>query len=55
MTTKTAIAHFGGIKKLVDALGVWPQTVYSWGVRPPMGRQYEIAHKSKNILKVDKE
>lgn len=53
MTTKQAVEYFGGIKQLADVLGIWPQTIYSWGERPPKGRQYEIA--AMSALKVDKE
>lgn len=51
MTTKEAIDHFGGIKKLADALGIWAQGVYEWGEEPPMLRQYELEVKTKGVLK----
>jgi hypothetical protein len=51
MTTKEAIQHFGGVKQLADALGIWPQAVYAWGVCPPNAKQYEIEVKSKGALK----
>jgi hypothetical protein len=53
VTTKEAIEHFGGLKKLADALGVWPQVIYRWGDRPPMGRQYEIEVKTEGKLRAD--
>ena len=55
MTTKEAVAHYGGVKKLADALGVWPQVVYAWGERPPMSRQYELEVKTNHQLKADRE
>ena len=55
MTTEEAIQHFGGRKALADALGVWPQVIYQWGERPPMGRQYELEVKTGGVLKADRE
>jgi len=55
MTTKEAVDYFGGAKALADALGTWPQTIYSWGDRPPMGRQYELEIKTGGKLKADAE
>ena len=51
MTTQQAIYHYGSIKGLADALGVWPQVIYRWGEHPPMARQYELQVKTKNKLK----
>lgn len=53
MRTQEAIEHFGSIKKLADALGIWPQSVYLWGPRPPIARQYEIQVKSGGKLLAD--
>jgi len=53
MKTQEAIEHFGSIKKLADALGIWPQSIYLWGVRPPIARQYEIQVKSGGKLLAD--
>jgi DNA-binding transcriptional regulator YdaS (Cro superfamily) len=55
MTTEEAIQHFGGRKALADALGVWPQVIYQWGERPPMGRQYELEVRTSGVLKADRE
>lgn len=55
MTTQEAIDHYNGIKQLSDALGTWPQTIYQWGERPPMARQYELEVKTKGKLKADRE
>jgi hypothetical protein len=53
MKTEEAIAHFGNLKKLADALNVWPQVIYQWGEKPPMSRQYELEVKTKGTLKAD--
>lgn len=42
MKTKDAIEFFGSLKKLADALGVWPQAVYRWGEDVPPLRAYQI-------------
>lgn len=55
MKTEEAIRWYGGVKRLADALGVWPQVVYKWGERPPMARQYEIQVRTKGELKADDE
>ena len=55
MNTQEAVAHYGGVKKLADALGVWPQVVYAWGEKPPMSRQYELEVKTEGQLKADRE
>jgi len=51
MTTQEAIDHFGGVKKLADALGIWVQAVYEWGDEPPILRQYELEVRTKGALK----
>lgn len=53
MTKKEALEYFGGIKKLADVLGVWPQAVYAWPEDLPRSRQFEIHFKSNGELKVD--
>ncbi len=53
MKTKEAIEHFGGIKNLADALGIWPQTVYQWGEKVPKGRAYQLQVITKEKLKVN--
>ena len=53
MKTQEAIDYFGTLKKLADALGVWPQVIYQWGDTPPMGRQYELEVKTAGALKAD--
>lgn len=42
MKTKDAIALFGSIKGLADALGIWPQGIYRWGEDVPELRAYQI-------------
>jgi transcriptional repressor of cell division inhibition gene dicB len=55
MTTKEAIEYYGGRKALADALGVWPQVIYTWGEYPPMARQYELEVKTDGALKARRE
>jgi hypothetical protein len=55
MTTQEAIQHYGGIRRLAEELKVWPQVIYSWGDRPPMGRQYELEVKTEGALKADRD
>lgn len=42
MRKKDAIAAFGGVKSLADALGIWPQAVYGWPDTVPELRQWQI-------------
>ena len=51
MKTQDAIDYYGSVKKLADALGIWPHVIYRWGDTPPMARQYELEVKSKGKLK----
>ena len=55
MTTQEAIEHFGSVKKLADALGIWPQVIYTWGEAPPMARQYELEVKTGGTLRADRQ
>jgi transcriptional repressor of cell division inhibition gene dicB len=55
MTTKEAIEHYGSIKKLADALGMWPHVIYRWGEYPPKARQYELEVKTNRKLKAEKD
>lgn len=53
MKTQEAIEHFGSIRKLADALDIWPHTIYRWGEYPPKAKQYEIEVKSKGKLRAE--
>ena len=53
MKTQEAIDYFGGLRKLAEAMDVWPQVIYQWGETPPMGRQYELEVKTGGKLKAD--
>jgi hypothetical protein len=53
MKTKQAIEYFGGVARLAHALRIWPQSIYTWGEHPPIGKQYEIHVKSGGRLPVD--
>ncbi len=55
MTTQEAIDYYGSTKKLADALGIWPQVIYTWGDAPPMARQYELEVKTEGTLKADRQ
>jgi hypothetical protein len=55
MTTQEAIDHYGSVKKLADALGIWPQVIYTWGEAPPMARQYELEVKTGGTLRADRQ
>lgn len=55
MTTKEAVEFFGSYKQLADALGLWPQTVYQWGEKPPKGKQYEIEVRTDGKLKAERD
>lgn len=54
MTTEEARKHFGGVKGLADALGIWPHNISRWGEHPPKQRQYEIEVKSGGKLKAER-
>lgn len=53
MTTKEAIDHYGSIKALAEALGIWPHVIYRWKDEPPKARQYELEVKTKGALKAN--
>ena len=53
MKTRDAINHFGGIKKLAQALGIWPHNISRWGDDVPKARAYEIEVKTKGKLKAE--
>ena len=42
MTTQDLVEHFGSKIAIAKALGIWHTTISSWGVYPPLGRQYEL-------------
>lgn len=42
MKTKDVADHFGGKKKLADALGISPSAVSMWGDDIPDTRQFQI-------------
>lgn len=55
MKTKEAIEFFGGIKRLAEALDIWPHVIYRWGDHPPKARQYELQVKTGGKLRVEDE
>jgi transposase-like protein len=55
MSKSEAIAFYGGnISALARALGIHQSTVYSWGQRPPIGRQYQLQEITGGLLRADK-
>lgn len=48
-----AINHFGGVKPLADALGVWPAAVYKWGENVPELVAYKLHVITGGALKLD--
>ena len=51
MTTKEAIKHYKGVKKLAMALDIWPTAISKWGKEPPMLRQFELERLTEGKLK----
>jgi len=57
MKTQDAINYFsdkrgkGGIKRLADALGIWPQAVYQWGDDVPELQAFRLEILTKGELK----
>lgn len=48
-----AINHFGGVKPLADALGVWPAAIYKWGENVPELVAYKLHVITSGALKLD--
>lgn len=56
MNTQDVIKHFGSIKKVAEVLNITHvQSVYQWGDKVPMRRQYQIQLMTKGKLKADPE
>lgn len=56
MNTQDAIKHFGSIKKVAEVLNITRvQSVYQWGDKVPMRRQYQLQLLTKGKLKADPE
>ena len=53
MTTKEAIEFYGSIRKLAEALGIWPHAIYRWGKNPPKLRQFELERMTDGVLNAD--
>jgi hypothetical protein len=53
LKTEEAIRWYGGVKRLAEALKVWPQVIYKWGEYPPRARQYEIQVRTKGELRAE--
>lgn len=53
MKKQSAIDHFGGVKPLADALGVWPAAVYKWGDDVPEMVAYKLHVITEGALKIE--
>lgn len=53
MKKQDAINHFGGVKPLADALGVWPAAIYKWGENVPELVAYKLHVITDGALKLD--
>lgn len=53
MKTEDAIKHYGGIKQLAEALGIWPHNISRWGEFVPKTRAYELQVKTDGKLKAE--
>lgn len=51
--TRDAIKHFGSERKLAEALGIAPPSVYSWGRKVPDLRQLQIERLTGGKLKAE--
>lgn len=54
MKTSEAVAWFGSVRGLAQALGLTEQAVYLWGDYPPPLRQYEIEELTGSELKAER-
>lgn len=54
MTKQDAIEHFGGVRELAEALGIWPNTIYRWDESPPDIMQYKIEVLTQGQLKAER-
>lgn len=53
MKTKKVIKHYGSVKKVAQALDIYPQTVYAWGEDVPDSASYKIQVLTNGVLKVN--
>ena len=54
MTKAEAIAHFGSVRKLADALGIASQAIHQWRDVPAL-RQLQLELMTKGRIKADPE
>lgn len=54
MKKSDVIAHFGGVIKTAEALGIKKSSVSQWGEEIPEGRAYQIQVMTGGKLKVRK-
>lgn len=55
MKTREAVQYFGGVKKLADALGIWPHNISRWGDDVPKARAFELEVKTGGKLRAEDE
>lgn len=52
MTKEQAVAHFGGVPRLAEALGIQRQAIYQWDEIPEL-RQLQIERLTDGALQAD--
>lgn len=53
MRTQDAVAHFGSVIKLAEALGIHRSAVYQWQDTVPIGRAYQIEVLTRGALRAN--
>lgn len=51
MRTEDAVAHFGSVKELAEALGVTTQAIYFWGETVPELRAFQLELLTEGALR----
>jgi hypothetical protein len=54
MRTRDAVQHYGGIRELAAALGIWPHNISRWGEYPPKARQYQLEVLTDGALQAER-
>lgn len=53
MKYEQVVAHFGGVSKTAQALGLIKQTVHAWGIRKRIPAKWQLKIEVKTGLKAD--
>ena len=53
METKDAIAYYGSIRRLAEALGITTTAVYQWGPRVPELRAFQLERMTGGSLRAE--